>query len=660
MIQPLSGTENKKAIIIGSNSTVVSQLRQYLDELKVTTLLMAESGEMAIKNVGIESLDFMVFDIPLNGYQKAIGRAEGIYHQLNIPIVFVIHPSDADSLFQEEPTLPFGYVLKPVEGGYLKIAINMAFLALRKIQNQKQFDNTPVEDIPKYWDVIDNSSDAIYVIQDGKYKLYNRTFYESLGYLEDEIRQVTFDRLIHPDDREKVVQRYVRRLSGDEMGEISVFKVVAKNGEVIWVENKSVVIEWDGQSATLNFSSNITERRAAEEALKSSENEFRSIVESSPMGMHLYQLEPDGRLVFSGSNPAADKILGVANAQFIGKTIEEAFPPLANTEVPDRYRKAAMDGIPWYTEQIEYQDDQIVGAFEVRAFQMSPGKMAVFFFDITHRKQTEDALKTSEGRFRQLAENIREVFWIIKPDISKFYYISPAVSDIFQMDVQEVYANPLKWVDFVIKEDRRKVLTVIEENRGKDFENMQLPEFRILRPDGEERWISAQAFPVRNESGEIYRIAGVAEDITERKKTQELMIQTEKMMSVAGMAAGMAHEINNPLGSIMQSAQNIQRRFSPDLENNFEVAVEYGIDLHAVQSYMEKRNIDKFIEGIRASGKRAAKIIEDMLQFSRKSESDMAPTDINETIDVALTLATQDFDLSKKYDFLNIAHIIFE
>jgi signal transduction histidine kinase/ActR/RegA family two-component response regulator len=108
------------------------------------------------------------------------------------------------------------------------------------------------------------------------------------------------------------------------------------------------------------------------------------------MGIHLYRLEDNIRLVFVGANPAADKLLKVDNSQFIGKTIEEAFPPLRDTEIPLRYRRAAESGESWQTEQVDYTDGKISGAFEVHVFQMSPGNAAVLFNEITRRKQAEE------------------------------------------------------------------------------------------------------------------------------------------------------------------------------------------------------------------------------------------------------------------------------
>jgi PAS domain S-box-containing protein len=129
---------------------------------------------------------------------------------------------------------------------------------------------------------------------------------------------------------------------------------------------------------------------------RESEDRFQRVVEASPMGIHLYALDDEGRLVFEGGNPAADVLLGVDHRAYVGKTIEEAFPPLVATEVPARYRAAAEHGERWSTEQIEYEDDHVKGAFEVHAFQTAPRRMAALFLDISERKRMEARLRQSE------------------------------------------------------------------------------------------------------------------------------------------------------------------------------------------------------------------------------------------------------------------------
>ncbi|MCP4749923.1 MAG: PAS domain-containing protein [Proteobacteria bacterium] len=166
---------------------------------------------------------------------------------------------------------------------------------------------------------------------------------------------------------------------------------------------------------------------------------------------------------------------------------------------------------------------------------------------------------------------------------------------------------------------------------------------------GDDRLCDITVYPLvaNGVEGAVIRI----DDVTERIRIEEMMIQSEKMMSVGGLAAGMAHEINNPLGGILQGVQNIVRRLSPDFDKNLVAAEECGIDLSRVNRYLEKRQIVYFIEGIQASGERASQIIQNMLSFSRKSSDHSEACSVSKLLDKTVDLAASDYDLKKKFDF---------
>ncbi|HEX9185485.1 MAG TPA: ATP-binding protein, partial [Vicinamibacteria bacterium] len=151
--------------------------------------------------------------------------------------------------------------------------------------------------------------------------------------------------------------------------------------------------------AIAGLRSEIQERRAAEARLRESESRFRSIVESSPMGMHLYRLEADGRLVLTGGNPAGDRILGIQERNLLGQTIEEAFPGLASTEVPALYRRLCAEGGAW-TSEVPYRDERFGGVYEVYAFQTAPGMMAVMFLDVTEKQRADEERRRLEEQLR--------------------------------------------------------------------------------------------------------------------------------------------------------------------------------------------------------------------------------------------------------------------
>jgi len=144
------------------------------------------------------------------------------------------------------------------------------------------------------------------------------------------------------------------------------------------------------------------------------------------------------------------------------------------------------------------------------------------------------------------------------------------------------------------------------------------------------------------------------DDVTERVRLDELMIQSEKMLMVGGLAAGMAHEINNPLAGILQNTQVIQLRLSSNLDKNREVALACGTTIDAVQEYARQRELLKMMDLVVDSSLRAARIVRDMLSFSHKGKSDGERCDLATLLDDTLQMASKDFNLKKHYDFKNI------
>lgn len=165
----------------------------------------------------------------------------------------------------------------------------------------------------------------------------------------------------------------------------------------------------------------------------------------------------------------------------------------------------------------------------------------------------------------------------------------------------------------------------------------------------EPRHFALTLYPLtgRGGRGVVIRI----DDITERINMEEIMVQSEKMLSVGSLAAGMAHEINNPLGAILHNAQNIRRRLSPELERNRETAEETGVRLEAVNQYLQRREVPQLLDGIQQAGSRAAKIVSHMLSFSRMSNRQLAECQLSVLIDQALEIAGNDFALIEGFDF---------
>ena len=150
--------------------------------------------------------------------------------------------------------------------------------------------------------------------------------------------------------------------------------------------------------------------------------------------------------------------------------------------------------------------------------------------------------------------------------------------------------------------------------------------------------------------GAVIRI----DDVTERVRLEQMMVQSEKMMSVGGLAAGMAHEINNPLAAILGHIHNINRRIFGNLKQNEAVAAKCDVSLEDVRKYLNARDISKMLDSVQESGHRAATIVSNMLNFSRKSEKLIGSFNLSKLLDKTLELASNDYDLKKQYDFRKI------
>jgi PAS domain S-box-containing protein len=189
----------------------------------------------------------------------------------------------------------------------------------------------------------------------------------------------------------------------------------------------------------------LIERKQAEEKLKESEAKFRNIIQSSPSGIYIYELNTKNQLIFAGANPSADRIIGIDHKTLIGKTIEEAFPNLANTFVPDLYAKVAKGETPATNFEIEYADDKAKGYFEVTVYQTIENAVAVEFSDISVRKHTENLIKQSEEKYRTLIDFAPDAFFH-GDNHGKFITMNQRAIDLTGYSVSEINSKNMSFL----------------------------------------------------------------------------------------------------------------------------------------------------------------------------------------------------------------------
>ena len=242
-------------------------------------------------------------------------------------------------------------------------------------------------------------------------------------------------------------------------------------------------------------------------------------------------------------------------------------------------------------------------------------------------------------------------YWNVQTGYVEF---SDSLVKMLEYSVDEVEPAISSWESWLFEEDKQKASRVLKDYLDGNAEKYEL-ECRVKTKSGDIKWILDQGEIIeRDNEGKPLIMTGTHIDITERKKMQELILQTEKMVSVGELAAGMAHEINNPLGGIILGCQNIKRRISPDIEKNLEIAAEIDIDLIKLNEYLEKRELTGVINNIQSLGERASRIINEMLRFSRKNSILVEDIDITALIDKSIEFVSSEYNPKKKFNFKQI------
>lgn len=247
----------------------------------------------------------------------------------------------------------------------------------------------------------DNITDLITEISPEGIIHYASPSYQTiLGYIPDLLVGTDAFALVHPEDL-PIAYSAVKRSSIQKTPGHELLRCRHVDGHYIFIEiSGSPILDANGELEGFVLSSrDVTRQKLAEVAAQEIENKYINIIESIPMGIHMYTLQEDGDLILTGCNPAADRLLGIDHSELMGKSIEQAFPELVYTDVPDKYKEVARTGIEWYHDATNYQDEQFSGSYEVTAFQNSPGKVVVMFSDSTERIKIAEDLRISEEKF---------------------------------------------------------------------------------------------------------------------------------------------------------------------------------------------------------------------------------------------------------------------
>ncbi|HIK17838.1 MAG TPA: PAS domain S-box protein [Leptolyngbyaceae cyanobacterium M33_DOE_097] len=326
--------------------------------------------------------------------------------------------------------------------------------------------------------------------------------------------------IIHPEDQQRVFDEWNAAIQ-QKREFVLEYRYLRPDGVTVWVNGRAIALrdETGNISGFIGTVSDITERKQAELARQESEARFQAFMQHIPAAAWISNAA--GQML--QANPTWLKMVRLTAAEAIGKTLFDIFPTaLAQQYLDNNHWVIQSNQMIEFIESAPLEDGSL-GEYLVYKFPIQTGEeyclVGGVAVDITKLKRTEAALRESEERFRQIAESIREVFWVADIKFTQLFYVSPAYEEIWGRTCESLYQQPKSFVEAIHPEDRARTLLVMEQNRLTGFKH----EYRIIQPDGSIRWIWERAFAVNDITGQPYRVVGISQDITERKQAEEAL-----------------------------------------------------------------------------------------------------------------------------------------
>ena len=494
--------------------------------------------------------------------------------------------------------------------------------------------------------IIDKADIAIFILgENGKFLDVNEEACRYLGYSYEELCKMD----IFDVDTNFTTEGWSRHMADLRSQGVKTVETQnrRKDGTVIPVQVIDDVMTFEDREFHVAFVQDISERKKAEEALRNNEKLLSNILESMNEGVIVL----DREFKYQIFNTAMEIITDTPKKEVFGKKPWDVFPFLKDSVVEDNTRNAMEGGAEgtmeiqlsppgksniWLRESytpLKDDDGRIVGVIEVIS-------------DITRQKRDEEEVRRLRNYLSNIIDSMPSVIVAVDCDGNVTLWNSQT-EQATGTSFEKARARPLTEVFPRLADEMKLIETSIRERRV-------ISSPRVCRKlENETRFEDVTIFPLvaNGVEGAVIR----ADDVTDQVRMEEMIVQSEKMLSVGGLAAGMAHEINNPLAGILQTASVLRDRLgNPNIPANLKAAEDAGIAMESIGAFMQARGIPRMLAAIDESGRRVAEVVENMLGFARKSEATVSSRSLEKLLDKTLALAATDYDLKKQYDFKKI------
>jgi len=402
----------------------------------------------------------------------------------------------------------------------------------RDITQRKHTEQVLAKIEERYRTLVENAIEAIFVAVEGKIVFLNQRTCVIAGYSSEELMTRPFVEFIHPDERDTVIDRHIKRLRGEEVIPRYEFRIIRKDGEIAWVELSAVAIDWEGKRATLNFLEDITERKARE-------HEYQTIIHTAKDGF--WQADMQGR--FLDVNESYCRLIGYSRDELLNMAIMDIEAIEKSEETARRIQKIQEVGSDTFETRHRCKDGKIVDVeISVNYLQIGHGRMVVFIRDISERKQAEETIRESQTFLTHVGSMAKVGGWKLDVATGKVYWTTETyhIHDILE-DKDYDLSGAVTFFDL----PGRTILEAAIRRCIETGESYDL-ELAFTSAKGRHLWTHTIGHAVQKE-GKTIEIIGTFQDITERKQSEEVLRESEERFRVAQEMSPDGFTILHPL-----------------------------------------------------------------------------------------------------------------
>ncbi len=502
---------------------------------------------------------------------------------------------------------------------------------VRDITGRKRAEMAIRESEQRYRQMFEQSPLAINITRSGKILYANPAYLKMFGYESaDEINRSAGLEMFTPECRPQIVENIRRRAAGLPVPDSYEAEVFRKDGSRVPIFMYLSAAQFSDGPAVIAFIVDITDPKRSEHALRDSQEKYRTLVENASEAIVVAQ---DGLLRFV--NARAATLSGYSKREMLSMGLEGLIHPDDRSTVMDRHlrRLAGETPSPSYEFRIACKDGSArwVNINAVRIVWEGRPATLNFFVDVSERRAAEEALRESEAKYRLIAENTADVIWVLDLTSKRFKYVSPSVFKLRGYTPEEVMAQPMS------ASMTPESLRLVEGRLTADlplFLRGQRPAVTLSEvdqpcKDGSIVHTEVLTAAYLSKAGQP-EIVGVSRDVTERRRLQERLLVTDRLASIGELASGMAHELNNPLTSVIGFSELLLEEKIPE-------------------------GVRADVQFIHSEAQRTAEIIRNMLTFARKHPAVKQPINLNDVLRKVLELRAYEHKISNIETSLRLA-----